>query len=289
MKWFTTAGALGLALTIAACSTLPERIESLEDARSVVQQAAATPGVESAAPDELARAQAALGRADALKAKGEDIDLIQHDAYLAKRYAQAALALVAADQADERVAALEDERERIVLRNREREANAAALAAASAQMRAETAEQRADALASRLQSMQAEETERGTVLTLSDVLFETDRAQLKPGAAASMDRLARFLGEYPDRRVLIEGHTDSRGTAAYNLQLSRDRADAVRDALVLRGIDASRILTTGKGESLPVASNDTAAGRQANRRVDIVISDADGQIADASEPEPSLP
>src|SRR5690606_869234 len=92
------------------------------------------------------------------------------------------------------------------------------------------------------------------------------------------DQLALFVRDHPERRLLIEGHTDSRGPEEYNRALSEDRANAVRDALVDRGIDASRIQTEGLGEAFPVASNETSAGMQQIRRVEIVVSDRNGQL-----------
>lgn len=274
MKSGNVPAILTAVLLAAACTTTPERIDSLEQARAAVQSASALPDVHHIAPDEMQRARQALDRAETLAADHRDLDLIQHESYLATRYAHTAEALVDATAAEERITGLEDERERIVLEQREREA-------AAAKLRAASAEQRAAELAVALDALQTEQTPRGTVLTLGDVLFETDRATLKAGAAATMDRLAQFMNDYPERRVLIEGHTDSRGSDDYNRRLSRERADAVRDALVLRGIDAQRIETAGKGEAFPVASNDTQSGRQQNRRVEIVISDADGRLAGA--------
>jgi outer membrane protein OmpA-like peptidoglycan-associated protein len=116
------------------------------------------------------------------------------------------------------------------------------------------------------------------VLTLGDVLFDTDQAQLKAGAARTMDRLAEFMQSYPERRVLIEGHTDTRGSDSYNVDLSRRRAAAVADALVERGIPSERIETIGLGEAYPVASNESTAGMQENRRVEIVLSGPQGEF-----------
>jgi outer membrane protein OmpA-like peptidoglycan-associated protein len=141
-----------------------------------------------------------------------------------------------------------------------------------ATQQAELARRQAQLLADQLRDLQARETERGLVLTLGDVLFDTGKATLKPGANSTISRLAQFLRQSPERSVTIEGHTDSVGTDSYNLMLSESRAGSVRDALVAQGIENSRILAVGKGESTPVASNDGAAGRQQNRRVEIIIS-----------------
>lgn len=103
---------------------------------------------------------------------------------------------------------------------------------------------------------------------------------MQPGAATTLDRLAVFLQENPETRVLIEGYTDSRGSDEYNQDLSRRRANAVSASLEGRGTANNRVNIAGRGEALPVASNDTPEGRQRNRRVEIVFSDASGKFAD---------
>ena len=123
-----------------------------------------------------------------------------------------------------------------------------------------------------IEELNARETDRGLVVTLGDVLFATGKSNLMGGAGQNLDKLAAFLGEYPDRTVLIEGHTDNVGSDESNHFLSQQRAESVKSYLVNRGVQASRINTVGLGESSPVASNDTATGRQQNRRVEVVIS-----------------
>lgn len=117
---------------------------------------------------------------------------------------------------------------------------------------------------------------RGLIVNLSDVLFDTGRATLKPGAREKLSKLAGILLAYPGSyRVEIEGHTDSIGSDDSNLRLSQGRADSVHDYLLQSGLKADRMMAArGLGESTPVASNDTAAGRQVNRRVEIIIEDS---------------
>lgn len=106
----------------------------------------------------------------------------------------------------------------------------------------------------------------------SSVTFATDSAQISPAFQATLDQVASTISEYSDTRVRIAGHTDSTGSDTYNQQLSERRAQAVANYLMGRGVASSRISTVGHGETQPVASNDTPEGRQANRRVEIVLS-----------------
>ncbi|MBU2885692.1 OmpA family protein [Gilvimarinus agarilyticus] len=143
--------------------------------------------------------------------------------------------------------------------------------AQEAQARAEQMSAKASKLEAELENISTEKTERGLVLTLGNILFELDEATLKSGSERTLQRVASFLQEYPEREVLIEGFTDSTGNDQYNLDLSDRRASAVEENLVGHGVDAARISTQGYGEAHPVASNDTSAGRLQNRRVEIVI------------------
>jgi outer membrane protein OmpA-like peptidoglycan-associated protein len=217
---------------------------------------------------------------------------------MATQEARLAQAHAAAKVADARVAAGQTERDQIMLAARTREAENAKLAAQNAKVAAENAKQEANAAiaqrdqaneeAARIQAeldkLKATPSPRGMVMTLgNDVLFDTGHAELKPGAELRLDQLAQFLKEYPDRRVQIDGFTDSVGSDAFNEELSQRRADAVKAALTMRGIDPSRIGTEGYGKAYPVASNTDSAGRQLNRRVEIVIgNDAGSPIAPRS-------
>src|SRR5437899_12748264 len=138
-------------------------------------------------------------------------------------------------------------------RNRESQNAQAQTAATQAQL-ANAQQQLAD--------LQAKQTDRGVVVTLGDVLFDTGKATLKPGADLAINRLATYLSSNPQTKVLVEGHTDSRGSDTYNEALSQRRAGAVATALESRGVPADRVQTAGRGKAFPVASNDTQAGRQ---------------------------
>jgi outer membrane protein OmpA-like peptidoglycan-associated protein len=160
----------------------------------------------------------------------------------------------------------------------QRQADVSQRNANASQLQASDAESRARALEAQLRDLNAKKTDRGMVITLGDVLFDTGRAELKPGAERNVDRLSAFLKANPARKVLIEGYTDSVGSDTLNQALSERRADAVRAALQGMGVDRAQLATEGFGEARPVAGNGNAAGRQMNRRVEIVLSDDTGVI-----------
>ena len=151
------------------------------------------------------------------------------------------------------------------------EAEQARLAAQAEAEKAARAKADADQLMKELSELKAQQTERGIVLTIGDVLFATGKANLSPNANKSVAKLAEFLKKYPTRNVLIEGHTDSVGSDDFNLALSQQRANSVKAKLVADAVDAARITTVGYGKKYPVASNDTKAGKAQNRRVDLII------------------
>jgi outer membrane protein OmpA-like peptidoglycan-associated protein len=283
-----------LSLAVFGCSRLPDRVDSVEQARESIDDVSREPLAGRVAAEELAAARSALASADAAFEDREPIDIVEHQAYVAQRYADISGELVSEAQAREEVERAEAERNRIIADSRAREAESAQRAAAEAtrevdvqaraadeQARAaQAAQERAAGLERELEELEARDTDRGLVLTLGDVLFDTGQASLKPGAATTVDRLAQFMGDYPERSVRIEGHTDDVGSDATNQLLSERRALAVRDALLARNIDAVRISTVGYGEARPIAGNDTPSGRQQNRRIEIVVSDERGEFGD---------
>jgi outer membrane protein OmpA-like peptidoglycan-associated protein len=278
---------IALALSMGACATVPLTDPALENARSAVRAAESDPNVEKyaaldlhSARDELAQAEAAAVRRDA--------KAIDQPAYMAAQTAHLAELRASAKANDARVAAGQADRDAIQLRARTREVNKADAARDNANQRAQLANAAADESAQQAANLQAEvdalkakPTDRGLVLTLGDVLFETGRADLNPGAARNLDRLVQFLGDHPERRVEIDGYTDSVGTDSFNLDLSQRRADAVNSVLVNSGIDPSRVTTRGYGKDFNVASNADSGGRQLNRRVEVVIGSEDGSAVAA--------
>jgi outer membrane protein OmpA-like peptidoglycan-associated protein len=154
------------------------------------------------------------------------------------------------------------------------EAQAAQARDAAARAQQEREQLRADLLKQLNIILETRETARGLIVNLSDVLFDTAKATLKPGAREKLSKISGILLSHPGLEVAVEGHADSRGTESYNQQLSEARAGSVRDYLVREGIAPGTVATSGFGESQPVATNDTAAGRQQNRRVELIVSGA---------------
>jgi outer membrane protein OmpA-like peptidoglycan-associated protein len=301
----TTRSFYRLALTAAAaaaltsCAAPPSRNAALDEATANYDRAAADPAVARSAPLELRKAQQALQQASAAQRKGDDAAAVEHYAYLARQRTETALQSSRISRADLAVADASRQRDSILIDSRTREAKAQGALADQAQLdvaaqrtqtdaarkqaaerlvdtrssqaQAASAEARATSAEEQLAEMKARPTDRGMVLTLGDVLFDTGRAELNPGAARALDQLTDFMKEHMHRTVAIEGYTDSVGTDALNQALSERRAIAVKRELTDRGIEGHRVTARGMGEAGPVASNDTAAGRQRNRRVEIVL------------------
>lgn len=248
---------VGLSALMFGCASAPEQNARIEEARMVYNKIAEDPYVARSGSSQLRSARTQLDRAEALLEDDEDIVRVEHAAYLAKRHAEIAEQQGLRAELEEEISSAEKRRQDIMLQLKSNEAAA---------------------LRAQMEALQAEKTERGMVLTLGDVLFDVNKADLKPAGIRTVRRLSDFMLQYEDRRVRVEGYTDSTGAESYNQDLSERRAMAVRDALVAEGVARSRVEVIGYGEAYPVASNETSAGRQQNRRVEIVISDENGVI-----------
>jgi outer membrane protein OmpA-like peptidoglycan-associated protein len=266
---------MGLALTLAGCVSTPKPNAALDSARSAVQAAQADPNVGKYAALDMEAAKKQLEIAEAAAAHHDDAG-VNHPAYLAAQTARLAQARATAKADDARVAAGQGERDKIQLAARTRDVDNAKMATNAALGQRDQATEQAARLQAEVDQLKATPTPRGLVLTLGDVLFDTGKANLNPGSARKLDQLAQFLTDHPDRRVQIDGFTDSVGTDSYNQDLSQQRADAVKSSLISRGIDPTRIGSQGYGKGFPVANNVDSGGRQLNRRVEVVIGGDNG-------------
>ncbi len=267
--------AMSIALGMAACASTPQPNEALEHARSAVQTAQADPNAAKYAALDLQAAKNDLAMADAAALKHDEAGIAQ-PAYMAAQSARLAQLRGAAKADDARVAAGQAERDSILLAARTNQVDSANRAADLAKAGRDDANNNSARLQAEVDALKAKPTDRGLVLTLGDVLFETGSSTLSPGAGRNLDRLVQFLTEHPDRLVQIDGFTDSVGTDSFNLDLSQRRADSVRADLLSRGIGSARVTTQGYGKDFPVASNSESGGRQLNRRVEVVIGGDNG-------------
>lgn len=240
---------LALSIGLAACASKPN--PNLEQARDAFIALQNNPRASQLAALETQDAGNQLNQAEEAYRSGASDERVDHLAYLTKRRVEFA-------------------EQTIILRNAEQELQRAPARRAEARLQSREAQIR------QLQEeLQAKQTERGTLVTFGDVLFDYNRAELKPGGLRNVQKLADFLKTSPQRHVMVEGYTDSTGSDTYNQSLSERRAEAVRIALIKMGVDPRRIAMQGYGEQYPVASNATPAGRAMNRRVEVTISDVE--------------
>jgi len=270
---------------ITGCGGPPQNNPLLSQAQTEYKKAESDPVIVSKAPVALKEAEEALEQSEKIwKEKGKK-EMIEHYAYIAQQKTKIAEETANLNAAQDEVGRAEAERNQVLIEARRAEAIAAEKRAQKAlgevksvREEAERAREEARELADRLSEMEARQSERGMVLTLSDVLFDFDSATLKSGANKAVNELASFMQEYPKRTIQIEGFTDSIGSAEYNQNLSQRRAEALKNALMNNGVSGQRIRTIGYGKEYPVASNATEAGKQQNRRVEIIISNEDGVV-----------
>lgn len=278
-------------LILAGCAAPKNAM--LADAHSSYNSAASSPQVTTLAPLELKDADETLNKADDALKNGKSNEIVNHLSYLAKQ--KVALAQETAKRKTAELAVTNAADNRNIVRLAARTAEADAAKQEVSNMQQTTDQQAAELVAAgaksardqeiiaqqeiQLKELNAKKTKRGMVITLGDVVFDTNKAKLRSSGVNSVNKLANFLMKYPQHKVLIEGYTDSRGSNELNQKLSERRANAVRQSLNNMGISNERISTQGYGEAFPIARNDTAANRQMNRRVEIILSDESGKIS----------
>lgn len=278
---------------LAGCNTMPTNNARLDDARNDYRVAQDDPQSRNLAGGELKLAGDALNKASDAWARGDSPARVDHLAYLAKQRVAIAREVGNQKAAELTVTNATAERDKVRLTARTNEADAAQRDATLAQSQAAAARLQAQAsqqqtndaqarnrqLEAQLMDMNAKKTDRGIVVTISDVLFDTDQARIKPGGMRNVEKLAGFLKDYPQRTARVEGYTDSTGSSDHNQQLSSMRAQSVQTALVDLGVPRDRVTMQGYGEAYPVAGNESAGGRQMNRRVEVILSDDNGVVA----------
>lgn len=257
------------ACLLSACATSSKVPSEVVDVRNKLIRLQADPQLASRAPVSLKEAEEAVQAAEKVP---KDKTLAHHLVWVADHKIDIASAQAQTRLLEDQRKGLSESRETARLDSRTREADLAHGEADRAKGDAEVARKQAEELQRQIAELNAKATDRGLVVTLGDLLFETNKSELKGGAASNLNKLSAFLTQYPDRTVTIEGHTDSVGADDYNLSLSQRRANSVQQFLIGQGIASNRLTASGKGENFPVASNDSASGRQMNRRVEVIIA-----------------
>lgn len=248
---------------LAGCAN-PDLEQQLSQAAESYTKVSSDTRIQRGAPKDVVRAGESLGRAQRFAEFWGGAEDALHYSYLSLSYSEIARQHGTLLDNQQRIVQLQMERQR--LRDMLRDA------------RLLSAQQPGRWGDDQIISMAATETDRGLVMTLGDVLFRADSDELGREANRTLLKLAHFLELNPQRRVRIEGYTDSRGDADRNLALSKARAEAVAEVLTDLGIASQRIEIRGYGEAFPVAENASARGRAQNRRVEILFSDAQGEL-----------
>lgn len=288
-----------ISVFVVGCSTTAKSPDGAANLRQQLTQLQSDPQLATQAPLAIKEAEQAVKIAEQPE---KNSVLAEHRVIMAERKITMARTLAQTRQLEQQREALSQKRDEIRLNARTQEAVSARTDASNArneatraQMQANSAQQdaakarddarsalqqasAADAEAADLRAQVAElnarPTDRGLVVTLGDVLFDTGRANLKNASSSHLDKLAVFLNAYPERTAQIEGHTDDVGSDAANTLLSQRRADTVKAYLVAQGVAGKQLQASGKGESSPIASNASVEGRQQNRRVEVIIANA---------------
>jgi outer membrane protein OmpA-like peptidoglycan-associated protein len=241
-----------IARTMAEREQHEQTLDELEDQHSAMLiKASQLEADQARAEAERARLLVATTSEDAQRAREEKEEALQKEAEAARA---AELSAEEATQA-------------------RRLAESRASEAEFARREADLASQQITSLTRQLENLQLRQTESGVVVTLGDVLFASGQAQLVEGGRSSLEEVVDLLQTEPDKKIRVEGHTDSRGDAEANLQLSEQRAQAVREALISLGVSADRVTALGMGEDFPIASNEDEDGRAQHRRVDVILLD----------------
>lgn len=263
-----------LLFVMAGCANYP----LVDEARQQYNEVKDDPEIAANAPNAIAEAKEQLKTIDNLRKNGASRELINHHAYIAQQKVAMAREMAVLNDRQDELAEVEAEHQVMLARVQEMEAEEARRRAEEARMEARQAQMRSEELAAKLTEIEAEKTERGLVVNLRNVLFDPGKATFKMGSVDNIAKLSRFLLEYSNRTVLVEGFTDDTGSREVNQRLSEKRAEAVKQALVASGVEPERIITRGYGEDYAIVDNATAAGRMQNRRVEVVISDENGTI-----------
>ena len=266
-----------MVVLLSACTAPPKKDLALDRVRGELDDLKSNPELAGYAPLAVGEAERALRQAEL--ASGDDL-YRAYLVYMADRRIQIARTMAEREQHEQLLDELEKQRSDMLIKASKLEADQARRLAESraseaeyARLEADLASQQITSLTRQLENLQLRETESGVVVTLGDVLFASGQTNLVEGGRCSLAEVVDLLQTEPDKKIRVEGHTDSLGDAETNLQLSEQRARAVLEALVSMGVSSERISALGMGEDFPIASNEDEDGRARNRRVDVILLD----------------
>lgn len=270
---------LAAAIGLSACASQPN--SNLQQAQAQYTQLQGDPRSSQMAALETEDAGKAVDQASRAFENG-DKEQVDQLAYVAQRRIELAEQTIALRTAEADLEQSAAKRAEAQLSSREQQLQ-------SSQQQLKLSEQQLASREEQIRKLQdelkAKQTARGTLVTLGDVLFDVDKAELKPSGVRDVQKLATFLNDNPERQLVVEGYTDSTGADSYNQQLSQRRAESVQRALTRAGVNSQRVQVVGYGEQYPVASNDSASSRSQNRRVEVTISNNDQRVAPRSSIE----
>lgn len=252
-----------ISIALCSCASAPKSYPPLDETKTALEKTKNQKNVREVASVTLFEADKQITNAESALSEN-DTTAADHHIYLAAHKQQIAEELLLKHQQEQELANLKQQQLEMIAHARRNEST-------RAQSETQQAQQRVRELEQALGQYKAEETSRGTILVINDLLFATGGATLKPQSQRRLEPLLQYLQGNSQREIIIEGHTDSMGKPETNKNLSLKRADAVKEFLITRGIDSRRIETRGFGEEVPVATNTTNAGRSLNRRVEVVI------------------
>lgn len=252
-----------ISLVLLSCASAPENYPPLEEVKISLAKLKENNSTEEIASVTLFQAQEYVDKAELVLQQNRISDT-DHYIYIANRKIDIANELLLKNQYEDELDKLKHQQDEMIEHARRMESN-------RAEIEMQHAQNRVKELEDVLGLYQVEETNRGTLLVINDLLFVTGGASLQPQSYSKLDPLLQYMNRNPKREIIIEGHTDSVGDANENKRLSQRRADAVKLYFTERGVEENRIETRGFGEEVPVATNTTNAGRGLNRRVEIVI------------------
>ncbi|MCS7488198.1 DUF4398 and OmpA-like domain-containing protein [Marinomonas arctica] len=271
-------GTSTLLIIMAGCSSQATKPDGINQVRAKLTQLQSDSQLIQLAPIEFNEAETAVLSAEQPtgdKALGEHLMLMaDRKVGIAEARAESRLLVIQRDGLSKQSDAARLASRTSELKSSRLETAAAKADAEALRVQADAAKDRNKEFQNQLGMLNAKATDRGMVMTLGSLSFATGKAELTTSVLGDLNNLAAFLNNYQDRTITIEGHTDNVGSDALNLKLSESRATAVRDYLVTKGINSGRLTVMPKGKSSPIDTNETALGRQNNRRVEIVISNS---------------